>query len=141
MAQLGQIDPGSSASVTGGRDGDGGREPSPRRPSVSSAENQLNPDGLSASTTVSVLESPGILQFAAASYSVTENAGFAQLVVTRTGGARGAVTVGYQTVSAGATPGLDYVATSGTLSFAAGATSATIQVPVLPTHGTTKTNM
>ena len=52
--------------------------------------------------------------------------------MTRTDGARGAVTVDYQTVSAGATPGLDYVATSGTLSFAAGATSATIQVPVLP---------
>jgi hypothetical protein len=52
--------------------------------------------------------------------------------VTRTGGARGAVTVGYQTVSAGATPGLDYVSTSGTLSFAAGAPSATITVPVLP---------
>ena len=43
----------------------------------------------------------------------------------------GAVTVGYQTVSAGATPGLDYVSTSGTLSFAAGATTATIHVPVL----------
>ena len=128
---LGEIDPGSTASVTivvttttAGT--------FIETASATSAENQLNPDGLSASTSVNVIESPGILQFAASTYAVTENAGFAQLIVSRTDGARGVVTVDYQTVSAGATPGLDYVATSGTLSFAAGAMTATIQVPVLP---------
>ncbi len=129
-AALGQIEPGSSASVqmvvmttTAGTIS--------QTASVTSSQNQLDLDGLSGSTNVNVLASPGILQFAAASYSVADDAGSAELVVTRTGGARGAVTVGYQTVSAGATPGLDYVPTSGTLSFAAGATSATISVPVL----------
>ncbi len=130
VAQLGEIEPGSSASVqvvvTATAVG-----AITQSASVSSAENSLNVNGLEGGIEVNVLASPGILQFAAASYSVTEDAGFAQLVVTRTGGARGAVTVGYQTVSAGATPGLDYVSTSGTLSFAAGATSATITVPVL----------
>ncbi len=130
LARLGQIDPGSSASVqmvvmttTAGTIS--------QAASVSSAQNQLDLDGLSGNMNVNVLQSPGTLQFAAASYSVTETAGVAQLVVTRTGGARGAVTVGFQTVSAGATPGLDYVPTSGTLSFAPGVTSATISVPVL----------
>lgn len=131
LVQLGQISPGSSASVKvvvmTTAPGD-----VTQTASVTSSENQLNPGGLSDSASVNVLESPGILQFSSSTYAVTENAGFAQLVVTRSGGARGAVTVGYQTVSAGATPGLDYVATSGTLSFAAGATTATIQVQVLP---------
>jgi uncharacterized repeat protein (TIGR01451 family) len=131
VAQLGQINPGSSASVNVVVTTTSfGTIVQPV--SLASAENQLNPGGLSGSTSLNVLESPGILQFAAANYTVTEDAGFAQLVVTRTDGARGAVTVGYQTVSAGATPGLDYVASSGTLSFAAGATTATIQLQVLP---------
>jgi uncharacterized repeat protein (TIGR01451 family) len=130
VAKLGQIDPGTSASVTVSV-----MAPAPgtitQTASAVSAENQLNPDTLVASTTVSVLESAGILQFTASAYSVSEFAGLAQLVVTRTNGARGAVSVGYQTVSAGATAGLDYAAASGTLSFASGQTSATIQVPVL----------
>jgi uncharacterized repeat protein (TIGR01451 family) len=130
LAHLGVINPGSSASVnvvvttTAA-----GTIAQPA--SVSSAENPLDPSGLSGGTSVNILESPGILQFAAATYSINDNAGVAQLVVNRIDGARGAVSVGYQTVSAGATAGLDYVATSGTLSFAAGATSAVIQVPVL----------
>ena len=98
---------------------------------ATATENQLNPINLTASTTVSVLESAGVLQFAASASSVSEKAGLAQLVVTRGDGAKGVVTVGYATVSAGAVPGLDYVATSGTVSFAAGQTSATIQVQVL----------
>ena len=131
LAQLGQINPGASAfvKVVVMTTAPGAVT---QTASVSSSENQLNPAGLAASASVNVLESPGILQFASSTYAVTEDAGFAQLVVTRTDGARGAVTVGYHTISAGATPGLDYVATSGTLSFAAGATSATIQVQVLP---------
>jgi uncharacterized repeat protein (TIGR01451 family) len=130
VMQLSRIDPGSSAYVTVFV-----MAPAPgtitQTASVVSAENQLDLDTLSASTTVSVLESAGILQFSASAYAVSENAGLAQLVVTRSYGAKGAVTVGYQTVSAGATLGLDYVAASGTLSFADGQTSATIQVPVL----------
>jgi uncharacterized repeat protein (TIGR01451 family) len=131
LAQFGQINPGSSASVkvvvTTTAFGSVAQTAS-----VTSAENQLNPGGLSGHTSVNILESPGILQFAAATYSVSEEAGSAELVVTRSAGALGAVNVGYQTVSAGATPGLDYVASSGTLSFANGATTATIQVQVLP---------
>ncbi len=130
VAKLGEIDPGASASVQVVVTATAAGAIS-QSASVSSAENSLNVNGLEAVPDVNVLASPGILQFAAASYSVTEDAGFAQLVVTRTGGARGAVTVGYQTVAAGATPGLDYVSTSGALSFAAGATSATVIVPVL----------
>jgi Calx-beta domain len=130
VAQIGEIDPGSSAYVTVFV-----MAPAPgpitQTASVVSGVNQLTPGTMSGSTTVNVLESPGILQFSASEVSVPDDAGLAQFVVTRADGSLGDVTVGYQTVSAGATPWLDYVATSGTLSFAGGQTSATIEVPVL----------
>jgi uncharacterized repeat protein (TIGR01451 family) len=129
-AHIGQVDPGSSASVTVWV-----MAPAPgtitQTASVACAENQLEGGTLTASTTVSVMESPGILQFSNSTVSVSENAGLAQFVVTRTDGARGAVSIGYQAVSAGAIPGLDFTPVSGTLSFAADQTSAMIQVPVL----------
>jgi hypothetical protein len=129
-AHIGQIDPGSSASVTVWV-----MAPAPgtitQTASVVSAEYQLDHDTLLATTTVSVVESAGILQFSNSTVSVAENAGSAQLVVSRTDGARGAVSIGYQTVSAGATPGFDFTPVSGTLYFADGQQSATIQVPVL----------
>ena len=90
VAHLGQIAPGSSAYVTVFV-----MAPAPgpitQTASVVSAENQLNPNSLTATTTVSVQESPGILQFSASAYAVTENAGLAQLVVTRSYGAGGAL--------------------------------------------------
>ncbi len=130
VAQLGTVDPGSTATVklfvTA---------PAPgvvvQTATVTAADNQLDSQTMFASATVTVLESAGILQFASASYAVPENAGFAQLIVTRTDGSKGPATVGYQTQSENATPGLDYVFSAGTLSFAAGQTSAMIQIPVL----------
>ncbi len=98
---------------------------------VTSTERQLVPADATATATATVLESPGILQFSAPSYAVAETAGSANLTVTRTEGSRGPVTVNYQTVPINATPGLDFDSTSGTLTFAAGQTSAIIQVPVL----------
>ena len=99
--------------------------------SVTSPERQLVPADATATATATVLESPGVLQFSASSYAVAETAGFANLTVTRTVGSRGPVTVNYQTVPINATPGLDFQSTAGTLTFAAGQTTANIQVPVL----------
>ncbi len=130
IASLGRINPGSKASVTV-YVMDTGSGTINQTASAATPENELGTSHLSASANVTVLESAGFLQFSSPEFAVSENAGVAQLVVTRTDGAAGAVTVGYQTMSAGATPGLDYVATSGTLSFAAGQTQAVIPVTVL----------
>jgi hypothetical protein len=73
----------------------------------------------------------GVVQFAAASYSVAEGAGQATITVNRTGGAASAVTVDYATSDGTATQPGDYGATNGTLTFAAGQTSATFTVPIV----------
>jgi hypothetical protein len=98
---------------------------------VSAVENELNSAQLSASVPVTVQESDGVLQFSSDQYAVPDTAGVAILTVNRTDGFLGPVTINYQTVAVNATPGVDYVPTAGTLSFASGQTSATIQVPVL----------
>ncbi len=55
----------------------------------------------------------------------------AELSVVRTVGSLGTVTVSFQTVAIDATAGVDFVPTSGTLTFATGQTVGTIEVPVL----------
>ena len=63
--------------------------------------------------------------------TVTESDGAATLVVSLSGETSAAVTVGYATANAGATAGADYSSTSGTLTIAAGATSADVVITVL----------
>ena len=130
VAQLGELDPGSSMKIT--------VVFTPQTPgmvtqtaNVASAENQLDPASARATTTVNVVGSPGTLQWSASLYSVPETAGVALLSVVRTVGSFGVVTVNYQTVAVNATAGLDFVPTSGVLTFASGQTVGTIQVPVL----------
>ncbi len=74
---------------------------------------------------------PGKLQFSTSNYSVTENGGSLTVTVTRTGGSDGTVTVGYATADGTAMAGADYVATSGTLTFADSALSQTFTVTIL----------
>ena len=77
-------------------------------------------------------ESPAFL-FNAPIFTGTESSGSAVVTVTRTRGA-GTSSVQYATVAGGtATPGVDYAATSGTLSFTAGETSLTFTIPLLST--------
>jgi parallel beta-helix repeat protein len=74
----------------------------------------------------------GTLTMAASSYAVNENGGSVTLSVTRTEGDTGAVSVSYATANGTATAGTDYTATSGTLSWGNGDSSAkTLTVPVL----------
>ena len=73
----------------------------------------------------------GQIEFAAATYSVAEGAGSVTLDVRRVAGSAGAVTVDYATVAETATSDVDYTYTSGTLTFAAGVTQLTVQVPIL----------
>ena len=74
---------------------------------------------------------PGSLRFSAATYSVNEGGGSAVITVTRVGGSSGSVTVQYATRDGTATAGLDYTATSGTLTFADGETSKTFSIPII----------
>src|SRR5262249_25641743 len=129
-ADLGALDPGSSATVTvletamaAGTVTQSGM--------VTASQYNLDPQGASARATAQVVESPGIVQFATGSVAVSEMAGFAQVPVLRLYGAIGAISVHYQTIAANATPGLDYVPVSGTLVLGPGQTSGTITVPVL----------
>jgi hypothetical protein len=62
----------------------------------------------------------GTLQFSAATYTVNEGNTTAQIVVNRSGGTDGAVSVSYSTSNGTATAGSDYTAASGTLSWANG---------------------
>src|SRR6202012_795035 len=60
---------------------------------------------------------PGSLAFSRTGFSVAENAGHATIVVQRTGGSDGAVSVQYATANGTATSGTQYRSASGTLSW------------------------
>jgi hypothetical protein len=64
--------------------------------------------------------SPGTLQFASATYIVSEGTSTAQITVSRSGGTSAAVSVQYATANGTATAGSDYTAASGTLNWADG---------------------
>lgn len=70
-------------------------------------------------------------RFGAATYSVGEAGPSVTITVNRDGDTGGAGTVNFATSDDSATAGIDYTATSGTLSFAAGATTAAFDVPIL----------
>jgi gliding motility-associated-like protein len=66
-----------------------------------------------------------------ADVSVNEGAGTATVTVTLFDSSANAVTVAYATSNGTATSGLDYTATSGTLTFAANQTSTTFTIPII----------
>ena len=92
--------------------------------------------GTQTSSTVTIIDSVGSVQFDSATYSVNEDGGIdATITVTRSGGTNGAVSVDYATADGAvnpATAGVDYTAASGTLNWASGdGTSKTFTVPVI----------
>ena len=72
----------------------------------------------------------GTIAFGASAYQKAENGGSATITVTRSGGLGGGMTAQYATTNGTASAGTDYTATSGTLTFAAGVTSLSFQVPI-----------
>ena len=72
----------------------------------------------------------GTIAFGASAYQKAENGGSATITVTRSGGLGGGMTAQYATTNGTASAGTDYTATSGTLTFAAGVTSVSFQVPI-----------
>jgi hypothetical protein len=80
---------------------------------------------------------PGVLAFSSATYTVAENGGTTTITVNRTGGSDGSVTVDFATAAGGTATGgascgagVDYVTTSGTLTFANGVTSQTFPITI-----------
>jgi hypothetical protein len=65
------------------------------------------------------------------SMRVSENDGKATVTITRVGGANGTVKVSYATSGGTATPGSDYTAVSGTLTFQNGELSKTVLIPIM----------
>ncbi len=92
--------------------------------------------GSPASTSVTIAggsanQTAGSLRFSAATASVAQGATSVPLTVTRTGGSSGAASVMYASVDGTALSGLDFVATVGTLNWAAGdSASKTIVIPL-----------
>ena len=85
-----------------------------------------------ATVTIADDDSPAAsIGFSSATYTVDEGAGFANLVVMRSGGLGVSTSVDYQTSDGTATAEVNYRATSGRLTFAVGEVSKTIQVPII----------
>jgi uncharacterized protein YkwD len=74
---------------------------------------------------------PGTIQLSAAAYNVSDRGGSLTVLVTRSPGSTGAVTVDYATGDGSAAAGVDYTAVSGTLSFAPGQMTQAVTIPIL----------
>jgi hypothetical protein len=87
----------------------------------------------SAADTVMIVATgaPGALQFSDVSYRVNEYESSVLITVTRVGGSAGDVTVDYDTRDDTALAGSDFIAVSGTLSFADGVTSQSFVIGIL----------
>ena len=93
-----------------------------------------NPDdaGLGASSvgTLTILDNEMAITFVPPTVTVDELAGIATLTISRSGSVAAPATVDYATADGTAVAPDDYVATSGTLTFAAGERTATIAIPI-----------
>jgi len=74
---------------------------------------------------------PGAIEFKSANFSGAENSGGATITIIRKGGDLGQVTVEFITSNGTAQAGLDYVATSGTVTFLNGESIKNVSVPLI----------
>ncbi|WP_028593131.1 FG-GAP-like repeat-containing protein [Paenibacillus assamensis] len=81
----------------------------------------------------------GSLQFSNASQHVQETAEFVQVKVKRVGDRHGVTSVVYGTEDGTALAGVDYAASTGTLTFADGETEKTVKIPLIK-NGTSNVN-
>src|SRR5262249_5883712 len=85
----------------------------------------------SRSLTIQIHPQPSI-QFSSTTYNVNRTGGSATIILTRTGGVDGSVTVSFNTTRGSATPSVDYTDTTGTLTFGPGDRSPkTLTIPIL----------
>ncbi|MEI9962722.1 MAG: Calx-beta domain-containing protein [Limisphaerales bacterium] len=87
--------------------------------------------GYGSNLDIYIADNGGMFTFTKLNYSVADSWTNAVLVINRTGGADGSVTLAYQTYDDTALNGTDYTATNGTLTWASGdASSRQIVVPI-----------
>lgn len=72
----------------------------------------------------------GNLSLESSQYVVSEGAGSVTIRIVRTGGSTGVVSLDYATIDSTAVAGEDYIARSGTVTFADGQTSGSITIPI-----------
>ena len=84
-----------------------------------------------ATLTITNDDKAGTIEFSAATYTGSETAGAATIVVSRTGGVAEGVTVAFTTSAGTATAGDDYTETTTVLTFAGGETSKTVTIPII----------
>jgi hypothetical protein len=90
--------------------------------------------GTPATAVVTIVDNdgPGILQFSTDNYSVNEDAGTATITVNRVRASDGMVTVDFAATKGSATAGVDFMATTGTLTWANGdATPKTFTITII----------
>ena len=80
----------------------------------------------------SVIVLPSSASFASDRYAADLSSGSATIAVVRTGDMSGALMVSYRTTGGSALAGTDYTPVQGTLTFAAGQSTATFTVPLMP---------
>src|SRR5688572_1205190 len=71
------------------------------------------------------------IEWSAAGYTTSENAGSIAVRVVRTGDLSGTSSIGFDTMASSAIPGVHYVATNGTLMFAPGESNKTLNITLL----------
>lgn len=79
------------------------------------------------------------VQFAQAAYEVDEGESNAVITLVRTGATNGTISVDFKTSDGSAKAGVDYTATTGTVSFADGVVTNTFSIPILES-GALQTN-
>ena len=79
------------------------------------------------------------VQFSSPTYFITQTDTTAVVTLVRTGPSNGTVSVDFSTSDGSATAGIDYTATTGTVTFADGVVTGTINVPIIPSDAL-KTN-
>jgi uncharacterized delta-60 repeat protein len=82
-------------------------------------------------TIVDTVQAPGNLFFTATNFTANSSDGLAYLSVGRTNGTSGKISATYTTFPGTAFPGLNYVATTNTVTFSDGDTNEIITVPVI----------
>ncbi|MBM4223966.1 MAG: hypothetical protein FJ167_04070, partial [Gammaproteobacteria bacterium] len=92
--------------------------------------------GAQSNATLTIVDNdfgPGVLGFASTNFSAFENEDVARIIISRTNGSSGLVSVNFATVNGvgNASAGSDYLSTNGALSFADGETSKAFHVKLL----------
>lgn len=97
---------------------------------TATATHAINGDTSEVSAAVAI-EAPGQLALSSATYNVHESEGSITVVVNRSGGSEGTVTVQFATQNGTAASPSDFAATGGTLTFGPGVTTQSFVVPIV----------